>query len=116
MKILILVVSLLGLHFCYGQTTHSVEVLLTGDCDVLSTDDLLEATKLYPNPNNGIVRIDLVEEEAMLRIMGSTGKSIFSQLLSKGTSEIELPQLASGTYLVQIQSKNKIKTSKLIIE
>lgn len=67
---------------------------------------------IYPNPASGkVFIIRKFESGMMIRVMDIAGKIIWEQKLQNNLSEIELPRLPAGLYLVQYNGK----TRKLII-
>lgn len=90
----------------------------------LGTDDFAYANNkksiLYPNPaNRGIVQIDIAPgfgnsvEGTIYEI--SSGKLLMKFDASEATNTINLNNLATGIYAVQLSSGNQIETHKLVV-
>lgn len=78
-----------------------------------------ENIKLYPNPSNGVVNIDLGmnHEELSIKIIDLAGKTLFAEQFSNVNKlRIDDQELPSGIYFVEIKSKNAMSTLKLVIE
>lgn len=75
--------------------------------------------KVYPNPFNSQITIQIQEEVQSylnIKIYNSQSQLIFSQTLNENHSEIKynFENLNTGIYLIFLQTKEKIYTSKLI--
>lgn len=74
---------------------------------------------LYPNPNNGIFKLnlDIVIEKVELVIFNSLGQLVFSQKLIRGENEVITKGLAQGLYHYSILgNKSQLQAGKIIIE
>lgn len=90
----------------------------------LGTDDFAFANNkrsvLYPNPaNRGIVQIDIAPSFGN-SVQGtiyeiSSGKLLMKFDASEATNTINLNNLATGIYAVQLSSGNQIETHKLVV-
>lgn len=74
--------------------------------------------KIYPNPSNGVVRVEwLVASRACsLKVFDLLGNEIKNFELHSKTTELDLSNLNSGIYFVQIESENHKSFIKLIKE
>ena len=70
--------------------------------------------RIFPNPNNGIVNIE-VNEPSLCRIFDVAGVMVAQSYLNKGESRLSLSHLKSGLYMVQIISSNHTLTKKMIV-
>ncbi len=77
-------------------------------------DVALDAIVIYPNPSNGTFNIDNSNQIYSIEVYSIIGQKIYS--LEKTTkSEITIPNIARGTYLVRISTNQESVTKKLII-
>ncbi|MGZ0015578.1 reprolysin-like metallopeptidase [Yeosuana sp. AK3] len=78
--------------------------------------------KVYPNPNNGAFTVKLsgsLERKITIRVYDLRGRSIYNKThLNVGdfSDEIQLNQVQSGMYLLNISDGVRKETKKLIIE
>lgn len=74
-----------------------------------------ESISLYPNPINSILNLNLVNNETIdkVTITNILGKAVLEQ--SQNTTQINLEDLASGLYIVQVFS-TKNKYIKMVIK
>lgn len=100
--------------------THAEGLYFDRQSSVLSLLDLdIETIKLYPNPANQYINIEAPQNEALTstEIYDSTGKLIktvaFKNLNT--TQQLDISNLASGVYFINIQTTKKQETKKIII-
>lgn len=74
----------------------------------LNTDNL----SIYPNPSNGIVRIDNVEGNDV-EVFNLVGQRIYSVENAEQNVSLNLSNQPEGTYLVRISGTNGTKTQKI---
>ena len=81
----------------------------------LSVNDFeLESVKMYPNPIESMLYLDLNSElETSIEIYNILGKQVFLSTIL-GDSEINLEELSSGMYIVKLTQGNASITKKLI--
>ena len=103
----------------YATTTVTVEssagqkqfdVIINGD--LLTVDEHSEEVELYPNPANGVVRIEgvLAAEVQVYNALGQMVKTV------RGTNEVDLSGLVEGVYLLRIRDADGIVyTNKITI-
>jgi len=79
-----------------------------------TVDNELHNYRIYPNPANQTLHIDGLDESANIEIYSIHGLLVSEQKsIPNNTLNIHLP---SGIYLVKIQTKGKIFSSKVVIE
>ena len=98
---------------CSGSTviTQTVEA-----CTGINESGLAgSGIKLYPNPNNGIVNMDLYLDYEV-SITNTLNQVVYSCKSSRGNHQINLEYLARGVYLVKINNTVNSTCFKLIKE
>lgn len=94
----------------------AVSGMSTFDFNTLSVEEQneLSALSLYPNPASDIVKIQVPDgiEDIKIEVFDNAGKQITMQLSQDNT--IDVSNIASGLYLINIIS-NDIKTTKKLI-
>lgn len=86
---------------------------------VLSSIDkvnVLQATKVYPNPSSQQITISNIIEDTELSIFDITGKIIISGSLSFDDNTVDVSKLSKGIYTIMLNTKHNSKTHKLVIE
>ena len=72
---------------------------------------------LFPNPNNGQFQIDLGKEtSATVSLFSTTGALVHQQRLKQRFNELEVSQLPSGLYLVQVEAEGLVVFERMIVE
>jgi exo-beta-1,3-glucanase (GH17 family) len=78
-----------------------------------------KSAKVYPNPNNGRIKIDLnnFNSDADIYIYNMLGVKIYQSVsVNNPHYEINLPEIPSGIYLVRIQSGKEQFTKKIMVK
>ena len=79
----------------------------------------ISLTKLYPNPNNGTFEIVLgreVKEKLNVEVYDIFGKAIYKTVKEGSSFAVDIPNLATGMYIVKINSGQYNETIKFIKE
>ncbi|MEZ5046488.1 MAG: T9SS type A sorting domain-containing protein [Chitinophagaceae bacterium] len=108
------------LNYCIVDTlpskgTQHVFKIIEWPDKVQEIDKTLDGVKIYPNPANSELIIELQENDSenYLGIYTMDGKLLITQKLHYKSSKINVENLPSGNYISIIQNKNK-KVSKTI--
>lgn len=72
--------------------------------------------KVYPNPFTDFIHIDLPAsaDNCEIRVFDLMGKLIYSKKTHSNNTPLNLSQLVSGTYLIQIQTKQNIFSKRIV--
>ena len=76
---------------------------------------------IFPNPSNdGIINLKfsdetLYSEKNQINVYSTTGQKVYSTSISTNTSQINLSELNSGIYIIEITSGNNSFTEKLVL-
>ncbi len=73
------------------------------------------SANIFPNPNNGLVNIE-VNEPSLCRIFDASGGLVSYSHLNNGGNYLNLSQLKRGFYAVQIILSNHTLTKKMMIQ
>lgn len=94
------------------------EMSICVNFSVLSTEEFQpNEIKVYPNPVNSVIKIDnFTKSEIDVSINNISGKVVKKTNSRKAHIEIEFDSTASGVYFVNVKSKTKASTFKIIKE
>lgn len=112
------VINLTGSNGLCGDVTISKNISIqTVSVESLDFNDLL---KIYPNPSNGMVYIEIDKNEnseVTLEIIDINGKIVYSDVFQPGSfvGNMNLASFSSGLYFVRIVSKDYFGVKKLIL-
>jgi hypothetical protein len=98
-------------------TIYYDNIVLVSD-NSLGVDDLtFESVKLFPNPVTDIINIDLsaLGSESSIDIYDLTGKLVYSEKRMSNKLHSINHNLKPGMYVVTVNSKKKVITSKVLI-
>ncbi|MFY7734287.1 MAG: T9SS type A sorting domain-containing protein, partial [Bacteroidia bacterium] len=86
--------------------------------ETLNANDLIS---IYPNPNNGMVKLKLMEATnaditvKVYNIMGVLTKTLTLNHKDLTEKQLDLTSFASGVYLIQVETEGKVSTHKINI-
>lgn len=90
----------------------------TSDCFTITMVGITELNpidaKVYPNPSNGIVFID-VDAISTFQLIDLNGKTILEKELTKGENELDLSEI-NGIFIYRIESGNDKLVGRIILE
>lgn len=85
----------------------------------INTEDATEHLKLYPNPANSKIYIEMNGQEELkeIRIFSLTGQLLqrYEKLTEVLENGLNLPSLSEGLYIFEIESNNKVYREKVKI-
>ncbi len=77
--------------------------------------ELSEGIEIYPNPTNGIVYINKIDEGSRIEILDMNSRLVELDVIYSGnTVKIDMKNLAKSVYFIRVISTDSIKTFKLI--
>lgn len=86
--------------------------------DVISEEVGQQKIIIYPNPTNGIIKLDISEIDDLLnnycRIYSLNGTLLLNKKISGSLTEIDLSSYEAGSYLMDIYLGDKISRWKVI--
>jgi hypothetical protein len=99
------------------NSTRSNRSTIAGPPVEVSVDELEKDFDftVFPNPFSTFITLKLNQQNAVIfSLLDVQGRILKSYNLNGDTNIIELPDLNTGVYIIQIESEGKIKTKKLI--
>ncbi|MEX1002882.1 MAG: T9SS type A sorting domain-containing protein [Crocinitomicaceae bacterium] len=105
-----------SLYVAFGSPVTAIKVY---KLRTVSTASISQANKanlqIFPNPSNGLVTISTDLQEAKLKVIDTSGKTLYRSTIN-GNSTIDLSDLSNGLYFIQITQNAKVITKRIIIE
>ena len=99
---------------CFGNTPSETWSFTTGSNTAGLNDNEFNDVKMYPNPANDLLNFDTNSSENIdVQIFDILGKSVLR--LEKVLNSINISELKSGIYFVQITIGAEKTTKKLIV-
>jgi hypothetical protein len=97
-----------ALGYC-GQDESSMTINVKNSTDV---DEYGFEAKIYPNPTNGIVNIE-VEGLQRLTVMNILGQTVYDHEVEGDKAQIEMAQFGVGSYLIRIYTTDGILVKRV---
>ncbi|MDX1651356.1 MAG: T9SS type A sorting domain-containing protein [Brumimicrobium sp.] len=99
-----------------NETSHRINDMITSS--PLEVEEIINAEgnkiTVYPNPNNGLLFIELekITEPIRYNITSINGQVVASGKLSQLKNVVDIQNLSSGLYLIQINNSETVKIIK----
>lgn len=105
----------MNIVICSDDTTYLVGMCNTATS--VSNYTLAQEISVYPNPANEMLNIYNPDSTPLnLTIADLSGKIVLQQQLTLESNQINLANLTTGVYLLQLSNNNMRTTQKLVIE
>lgn len=99
---------------CYSNSYGNTVDLLVNIVP-LSTDDFSAKTlKVYPNPVKNTLFLEYAKNISSVAVFNIIGQQVIAKSINANQSQIDMSNLAAGTYLVKVTSDNQVKTIKVV--
>jgi hypothetical protein len=70
--------------------------------------------RAYPNPVKGILNLSYDKTISNVSVFNLLGQEVITKTVNDNLSQIDMSQLAAGTYMVKVTADNEVKTIKVI--
>ena len=111
-----------GLYWCIVTDINgciSDTVFYNNTANILA-ETSEESLNIFPNPTTGLVNITFFNnEETLLSIKNILGENIYTSIISKKgniSRAIDISNLSSGVYIINLSTTNRIINKKIILE
>ena len=94
-----------------SQPSNIVEVLITG---IISHNG--NSIRIYPNPATEVITVSSNQDIQFVRIFNSTGKQVLDREPDSEQVQLHVASLDAGVYLLQVGTKSRVSTKKIIIK
>lgn len=99
----------------YVVPRSSFDFLVNDSFVGLGAENEMSAVKVYPNPTNGMVTVELNENATNINVYDIYGKLVNAQNATMGVNTINLSNVATGVYFLRIFNENTlVGTSKIV--
>ena len=102
----------------YGVIVTLAGCSVTSSCTTISllasNNFDLTAFRFYPNPVNNILNIDYSKELSSIKVINMLGQSVKSINVNSTSAKIDMSELPSGSYFIEIKSFDNSKIIKVL--
>lgn len=84
------------------------------EVEVLAVEENAINARIYPNPTNGLVRIE-AETINNLTIFNIVGQKVFEQELNDNQCVIDMKQFGNGIFMIEVETENGSMTRKVSV-
>jgi hypothetical protein len=74
---------------------------------------------IYPNPNNGqfTIQLNQVQEHgSKVTITNTIGQVVYQAVINQKVSNIDIPNMDKGTYILTLENQNKLDRQLFIVK
>ena len=97
-----------------GYGINSGNFSLDVSCVLLDvSDSTIEGFSYYPNPTSNVVHLSSLNNIERVSIYTILGQKVIDQSVNATTSEINIANLVTGSYLMQVSANGKTATYKI---
>lgn len=107
-----------------GTTTYYATQTI-GECEsepfavtvdvVLGGKDFdLASFRYYPNPVNDVLNVSYSKTMTAITVFNLLGQEVIAKTINQSDAQVDLSQLAAGTYMVKVQSEDAFKVIKVV--
>ncbi|QFG53466.1 T9SS type A sorting domain-containing protein [Chryseobacterium sp.] len=99
-----------------GKSQFYVAKLAKSACSAMATTEteLDSHISFYPNPTQDEVQVSTKDTPKSWEIYGMTGQIVSKGAFNRGSNRINMSQLATGTYMVKVETEKGTLTGKVI--
>ena len=98
-------------------TQRSVPTAINCPTTTLANNDYAGTSKelkVYPNPVHDHVNLSFEQEMTTVAVYNLLGQEVITQSINATETSIDVSELPQGTYLVKVNSRDAVKTIKII--
>jgi alpha-tubulin suppressor-like RCC1 family protein len=99
------------------NTQRSVPTAINCPATSLANNDYLSTSnelKVYPNPVNNLLNISFDQTMNSVALYNLLGQEVITKLVNANETSIDVSALPSGTYLIKVNTEDKVKSLKVV--
>lgn len=102
----------------FNGTVNNATWLADNYCTTgINRNDNANSISIYPNPSNGIIKIEFPEQLDMeYLVCDMSGQIVRSGKIVRGSSNLDLSSISNGMYFITVKTTSGIQVSKIVIQ
>lgn len=97
-----------------GCSNSATDIIAIDACLSIEENEIEEFIFVYPNPTNGIIKVDNIKGDAQYTIISVSGQVVERGELSPNTNTIDISAAQNGIYLLQLQQGQNMHTVRIV--
>lgn len=102
-----------------GNTDQCTTTVTVNNTTGVEEAELLSNMLIYPNPSEGIFKVDLssadLDEDATLSVVDKLGRVVFTTAAIQSNMNIDLAGITGGVYLVRVENEGITASKRIVV-
>lgn len=105
--------------YTYTNTSTScsnsaTDIISIDGCLSIEETEAIESISVYPNPTNGLLKIDNIQSSAVYTVISISGQVVERGEISSSSNTIDMTHMQNGVYLLQLQQGENTQTVRVV--
>lgn len=105
--------------YTYTNTSTScsnsaTDIISIDACLSIEETEAIESISVYPNPTNGLLKIDNIQSSAVYTVISISGQVVGKGEISSHANTIDMTHIQNGVYLLQLQQGENTQTVRVV--
>jgi hypothetical protein len=101
-------------YYIFVLNTGAITDIVINGTNLGVSDNTLQGFSYYPNPTNGVLNLKSVENIENVALFNILGQKVVDSKINATSSQIDISNLASGTYFMKVIVNGQIGTYKVL--
>lgn len=97
-------------------TSSDSTLIVVNSCVGINESTNFHGVSIFPNPNNGIFTIEVINTDANVKVINTQGQVILTKKILNKKEQFDLSNNAKGIYFVTVTSNEGVTTQKVIVQ
>lgn len=97
-----------------SQANTTFDICVGTDPSLSSSSFNSNAFLAYPNPVKDVLNLEYSSEISFVRVMNLLGQEVISRNINANATQVDMSQLSSGAYIVNVTVGDAVKTIKVV--
>jgi hypothetical protein len=101
-------------YYIFVLNTGAITDIVINGTNLGVSDNTLQGFSYYPNPTNGVLNLKSIENIENVALFNILGQKVVDSKINATSSQIDISNLASGTYFMKVIVNGQIGTYKVL--
>lgn len=95
-------------------SNSATDIISIDACLSIEETEAIESIAVYPNPTNGLLKIDNIQSSAFYTVISISGQVVERGEISSSSNTIDMTHMQNGVYLLQLQQGENTQTVRVV--